>query len=123
MSDFNVTLNIPSELHLTFSIPELDAMRFELRQGYVQFITMLTSLGAKVSEASDQLTAAVQSVQSGFDVLNTTLQTEMSQIAAALSGAPTDQALQTAAADAVARLSTLATSIADMNSTIQNIIP
>jgi len=123
MADFNITLNLPSELHFTFSIPELDAMRFELRQGYVQLITILTSLGDKMSEASDQLTAAVQGVQAGFDTLNTTLQTEMSEIAAALSSASTDTALQTAASDAVARLGVLATSIADMNSTIQGIIP
>jgi len=123
MSDFNVTINLPSELHFTFSIPELDAIRFEVRQGFAQLLNLLISLGAQMSEAADQLTAAVQSVQMGFDTLNTTLQTEIQQIANALSSAPTDQALQTAAADAVARLSTLATSISDMNTQVQGIIP
>jgi len=110
-------------MHLTLSIPELDELRSELHQGLGQLITILASLGAKVSEAADQLTAAVQSVQAGFDTLNTTLQTEIQQIANALSGAPTDQALQTAAADAVARLGVLATSIASMNTQVQGIIP
>ena len=123
MADFNVTFNIPSEFHLTFSIPEIDAIRFELRQGFAPLITLLESLGAKVSEASDALTAAVQSVQTGFDALNTTLQTEMSEIANALSSASTDTALQTAVSDAVSRLGLLATSIADMNTQIQGIIP
>ncbi len=123
MSDFVVHLNLPSELHFTLSIPALDTIGIELYQGLAQLTSTLTSLGAKVSEASDQLTAAVQSVQAGFDTLNTTLQTEIQQIANALSSAPTDQALQTAAADAVARLSTLATSIEAMNTQIQGIIP
>jgi len=123
MSDFIVHLRFPSDMHLTLSIPELDELRSELHQRLAQLIIILASLGATVSEASDQLTAAVQSVQAGFDTLNTTLQTEIQQIATALSSAPTDQALQTAAADAVARLGVLATSIAGMNTQVQGIIP
>ncbi len=123
MSDFNVTLHIPSALHITLSIPELDTVSVELHLGLAKVIDAIASLGVHVSEASDQLTAAVQNVQTGFDTLNTTLQTEIQQIANALSGAPTDQALQTAAADAVARLGILATSIASMNTQVQGIIP
>lgn len=121
MSDFIVHINmaIPSDLHFTLNIPELVALRL----GLSQIIDAITHVGDRMSEAADALTAAVQSVQSGFDTLNTTLQTEISEIANALSSASTDDALHTAANDAVARLSTLATNIAEMNTTIQGIIP
>jgi ABC-type iron transport system FetAB permease component len=76
-----------------------------------------------MSEASDNLTAAVQGVQTSFDSLNSTLQTEMQEIANALSGAGTDQALRDAATDAVTRLGNLATSISEMNTQVQGIIP
>jgi len=123
MTDFNVTFNIPSELHFTLMIPELDELRVELRQGMQQLCALLRTIGDRMSEAADNLTAAVQSVQTGFDALNTTLQTEMQEIVNALSGAGTDQALRDAAVDAVTRLGTLATSIGAMNTTIQGIIP
>jgi|SRR5216683_5096020 len=123
MADLNVTLNMPSELHFTFTIPELDELRVELRQGMQQLCAILRTMGELMSEAADQLTAAVQAVQTGFDTLNTTLQTEMSEITAALTSAGTDQALRDAAIDAVTRLGTLATSIGNMNTTIQGIIP
>jgi NTP pyrophosphatase (non-canonical NTP hydrolase) len=123
MSDFTLHVHMPSDFHCTISIPELGAIRDELCEGFAGLIRMLITLGEKMSEASDNLTAAVQSVQQSFDTLNTTLQTEMQEIAMALGSANTDQALRDAATDAVARLGMLATSISDMNTTVQNIVP
>lgn len=110
-------------IHLHIHVDGLLELSTELRQGLRDLGIIITREGIRMSEASDALTAAVQNVQTGFATLNTTLQTEMQEIVAALSGASSDQALQAAAADAVARLGTLATSIGEMNTTIQNIIP
>jgi len=123
MGDTHIHVHIPDNLRVEVDVPRLEALRQEMRFGFEQLIATLNGIGITMSEASDQLTAAVQSVQTGFDALNTTLQTEMTEIAAALSSAGTDQALRDAAADAVARLQTLGTSIADMNTTVQGIIP
>src|SRR5258705_10918651 len=109
-------------IHLHVHIDGLPELSTQMRESLRDISLAITREGVRMSEASDQLTAAVQSVQSGFDTLNTTLQTEMQEIAAALSSASTDEALHTAAADAVSRLGVLATSMSDMNTTVQGII-
>lgn len=76
----------------------------------------------RMSEASDNLAIAVSEVANKFDTLNTTLQQEMSEIAAALTNTG-DADLRAAATDAAQRLSGLATQLDNMNSSIQNIIP
>jgi len=110
-------------MHVHLHIDGVSDLAETLRESLRQLGLVITREGIRMSEAADNLTAAVQQLQVGFDTLNTTLQAEMQQIAAALSMAPTDQALQSAAADAVARLGTLASNIAVMNTTIQGIIP
>lgn len=112
-----------SVLHLHVHIDGLLELSAQLSRSLKEIEIAITREGIRMSEAADALTAAVQSVQSGFDTLNTTLQTELQEITNALSGAGSDQELQAAAADAVARLGVLATSIGEMNTTVQNIIP
>jgi len=122
MTDVILHLNIPSDFHLTLSIPEFTAVRDKLEE-IRACLVILIQIGERMSEAADQLTAAVQTAQTQFAMLNTTLQTEMQEIVAALSAASSDQALRDATADAVARLGTLANNIGEMNTTIQGIIP
>src|SRR6266550_1743720 len=110
-------------IHVHLHLDDLNNLSDTLQESLRQLGLIITREGTRMSEAADQLTAAVQNVQTSFDTLNTTLQTEMQEIATALGSAPTDQALRDAAADAVTRLGNLATNIADMNTQVQGIIP
>lgn len=76
-----------------------------------------------MSESSEALTQAVTDVATRFETLNSTLQTELGEITAALGNATDAAALQQAAADAVARLQTVASQLDAMNGAISAIIP
>jgi Skp family chaperone for outer membrane proteins len=75
-----------------------------------------------MSDAADALTAAVTGMQERLDTLNTTIQTEVQQITAALTTAGTDQALRDAAALAVDRLNAMGQQVDAFNTTVQDII-
>lgn len=112
-----------SPIHVHVHIEGLAELTQVLKQELHHLGTMLLHLGDRMADEAQNLTAAVQGIQTSFDSLNATLQTEMQAIADALSGAPTDQALRDAANDAVQRLGSLASQLDSMNTTVQGIIP
>lgn len=69
------------------------------------------------------LTDAVLDVSTKFDVLNSTLQTEIGEITALLTSAVDHEALETAAEEAITKLAVLSSKMSDMNITVQNIVP
>lgn len=87
-------------------------------------IKKLISKGIKLMDQNVQaLTDAVLDVSTKFDVLNSTLQTEIGEITALLTSAVDHEALETAAEEAITKLAVLSSKMSDMNITVQNIVP
>jgi DUF1680 family protein len=111
--------------HFHFHNEGLDLLAHELRQGFDTLFDVMHELGEKMSDAADNLTAAVAGVQTSVDNFNTTLQAEVEAIAMALEGTGTgaDPALEAAAQEAISRLNAIAAQMDQLNTTVQNIVP
>lgn len=103
------------ERHLTHALlTELRHLTHVIEQGFY-----------RMSETSDALLQAVTSVAGRVDTLTATIQAEMQDIATALAqaGNGTDPVLEQAARNATDRLNALSSTINDLNTTVQGIIP